>query len=296
MKKYILFFAATLVIFTSCQKVVDANGLLDIEAKVFITGYISPQDTLLRVHVSRALPVFGTPLSVRDQEANQDKFLIKDAQVTISDEAGNSTNLSYSEEERTYFVDASTLAIVANQSYFLNVVADGDTYTASCTIPTKVAELNERINLRENSFGGQEVDINLAFQDAEEGRSFYVIGGFVSTTYQIENEEPVSFVFDLFFESDEFLSDNLEDGGTLDGSAFFNVGNDVNVIENRVTLQVAHVEEALFQNLKTASTNVDADGNPFVEYAIAPNNIQEEGAVGVFAGYQLTEKVVELDF
>ncbi|MFS4494036.1 DUF4249 family protein [Maribacter sp. 2308TA10-17] len=295
MKKYIPFFIATLVLFISCQKVVDADGLLDIEAKVFITSYISPQDTVLRVNVSRALPVFGTPLSVRDQEANQEKFLIKDAQVTISDEAGNNSNLSYSEEDRTYLADASTLAIRSNQSYFLKVIVDGSEYNASCRIPEKVAEINERINFRESNFGGREVDINLAFQDAEEGRSFYILGGFVATTFQIEGEEPQTFDFGLFFESDEFLSDNLEDGGTLSGSAFFNVGSDVDVMENTVTLQVAHVEEALFQNLKTASTNADADGNPFVEYAIAPNNIQEEGAVGVFAGYQLTEKVVELE-
>ncbi len=295
MKKYILFFTATLVLFTACQKVVDADGLLDIESKVFITSYISPQDTVLRVHVSKALPVFGTPLSVRDQEANQEKFLIKDAQVTISDEAGNSASLTYSDEERTYLADASTLAVTSNQSYFLNVVADGDTYTASCTIPKKVAELNERINLREDNFGGREVDINLAFEDIQGEQNFYVLGGLVNTTVQYEGEEPQTFSFGLFFDTDEFLRDNFLDGGTLSGNALEYVGTGTEVLETTITLQVANVEEPLFQNLKTASTNADADGNPFVEYAIAPNNIQEEGAVGVFAGYQLTEKVVDLN-
>ena len=50
--------------------------------------------------------------------------------------------------------------------------------------------------------------------------------------------------------------------------------------------------EALEERLKRAN----AEGNPFVEYAIAPTNILDEGAVGVFAGYNLTEKTIEIDF
>ena len=94
MKKYISLFAVALMLFTACQKVIDADELLDTEEKVFITSYISPQDTVLRVNVSRALPAIGTSLSANDQEANEAKFLIKNAEVSISDESGNSTNLS----------------------------------------------------------------------------------------------------------------------------------------------------------------------------------------------------------
>lgn len=291
-----LFFVVTLILLTGCQKVVDPDELLDIEAKVFITSYISPQDTVLRVNVSRALPAFGTPLSVRDQEANQEKFLIKDAQVTISNEDGTSTNLSYSEEEKNYLVDASTLSITSNQRYFLKVSVDGNDYNASCAIPEKVEEITERINLRDEAFGGQEVDINLAFQDIVGESNFYVLGGLVSTTFQYQDEEPQTFSYALFFGTDEFLRDNLLEGSMLNGNALEYIGNETDILEATITLQVANVEEALFQNLKTASTNADADGNPFVEYAIAPNNFQEEGAVGVFAGYQLTEKVVNVDF
>lgn len=295
MKKSILLFVATLALFTACQKVVDADELLGTEEKVFISSYISPQDTVLRVNVSRALPAIGTPLSVNDQEANEAKFLIKNAQVTISDEAGNSTDLSYSEENKTYLADANTLVIVSNQDYFLKVTVDGKEFNASCTIPAKVAEINERINLRTDGFGGREADINIAFQDIIGEKNFYVLGGLVTTTLQFENEEPQTFSFGLFFDSDEFLQDNLLDGDTLSGNSLNYIGNDTEVSETTITLQVANVEEILFQNLRTASTNADADGNPFVEYAIAPNNILDEGAVGVFAGYQLTEKEIELE-
>lgn len=295
MKKYISLFAVALMLFTACQKVIDADELLDTEEKVFITSYISPQDTVLRVNVSRALPAIGTSLSANDQEANEAKFLIKNAEVSISDESGKSTNLSYSEENKTYLANASTLAILTNNNYFLKVTVDGQEFNASCTIPAKITEINERVNLKDDGFGGKEADINLNFQDILGKKNYYVLGGLVTTTIQYEGEEPQTFDFSLFFDSDEFLSDNLEDGGILKGKSLNFIGNDVAVIETKITLQVANVEEVLFQNLRTASTNADADGNPFVEYAIAPNNFAEEGAVGVFAGYNLTEKTIDID-
>lgn len=296
MKKSILSFVVALVLFTACQKVVDADELLDTEEKVLITSYISPQDTVLRVNVTKALPAIGTPLSVRDFEGNLEKFLIKDATVLLSDEEGNETNLTYSDSLNTYLANASTLNILTNRDYFLKVVVDGQEFNASCTIPEKVTEINERVTMREGDFGGRDIDINLSFQDILGERNFYILGGLVTTTIKFEDEEePQTFSFGLFFDTDEFLQDNLLDGDTLSGSAVNYIGRDANVLETKITLQVANVEEALFQNLRTASTNVDADGNPFVEYAIAPNTILDEGAVGVFAGYNLTEKTIELD-
>ncbi|VAW10718.1 hypothetical protein MNBD_BACTEROID03-2752 [hydrothermal vent metagenome] len=295
MKKYIVLFVVALLLFTACQKVVDADKLLDTEEKVFVQSYLSPQDTVFRVHVSRVFPSIGTPLSVRDDEANEAKFLIKDAQVSISDETGNSTNLSYSEENRAYLANANTLVIMSNQSYFLKVITDGETFNASCQIPEKVAEINGRINLRDNGFGGQDADIDLSFQDLIGKRNFYVLGGLVTTTYQYQGEEPQTSSYPLFFDSDKFLSDALEDGGILNGRSLNSFGGEIDILDATITLQLTNVEEILFQNLKSAATNANADGNPFVEYSIAPNNFKEEGAIGVFAGYQLTEKVIELD-
>lgn len=295
MRKTGLLFTILLTALTACQKVVDADNLLDTDERIYISSYISPQDTVLRVNVSRALAAIGTPLSVNDQEANDAKFLVPDAQVSISNAAGEMTSLSYSEENRAYLADISTLPILADQNYFLKVTVDGEEYNGSCKIPAKVSEITERINLRDTNFGGREVDINLSFQDIAGERNFYVLGGLVTTTVQFDEEAPQTFSYGLFFGTDEFLRDNLLDGGALSGNSLEFIGSDTEVLEAKITLQVANVEEALYQNLKTASTNRDADGNPFVEFAIAPNNIQGEGAVGVFAGYQITQKTIVLD-
>lgn len=295
MSKYILPFLITVLVLTACQEVVDADNLLDTEEKIFIQSYISPQDTVIRANVSRALASIGTPLSVNDQEANESLFLIKDAQVSISDANGNSTDLQYVEENKTYLADANTLAILANQSYFLKVTIDGNEYNASCRIPEKVDDLNELINIKDDGFGGVEAALNISFTDISEESNFYVLGGLTTITYQYEEEEPETFSFPLYFDSDEFQTDNLEDGGTVSGKSEIFVGSGTEVLQTQVTFQVANVEEILFQNLRSASINAENEGNPFVEYAIAPNNFQEEGAVGIFAGYQLTEKIIEID-
>ena len=295
MSKYILPFLITVLSFTACQEVVDADNLLDTEEKIFIQSYISPQDTVIRVNVSRALASIGTPLSVNDQEANESLFLIKNAVVSISDAAGNSSDLQYNEENKTYLADANTLAILSNQSYFLKVIVDGNEYNASCQIPNQVGNLNELINIKDNEFGGRQADLNISFTDISEETNFYVLGGLVTTTYQYEEEEPQTYSFPLYFDSDEFQTDNLEDGGTLSGKTEIYVGSATKVEQTEITFQVANVEEILFQNLQSSSTNANNEDNPFIEYAIVPNSFQDEGVVGIFAGYQLTEKTIELN-
>lgn len=293
MRKCFLSAIIALIVLTACQKTVDADKLLDTEPKVFITGYISPADTVFRVNVSRAFSSVGTPLSVRNNEANRNKFLIKNAQVSISDEEGNSTVLNYSEENEVYLAPATSMAILTDNQYFLSVIVDGQEFNASCRIPKKVASIEEEIIVREDEFEGKRADVNLRFQDLIGQRDYYAIGGIAHLTYQQEGFEPETFDFLLFFEGNYLLTDGLEDGGILSGRSENSLST-ADFVEGELTLQVANMEEVLFQNLRAGDTNSDADGNPFVEYSIAPDNFEQDEAIGVFAGYQLTEKTFDI--
>lgn len=293
MRKCFLPAIIVLIVLTACQKVVDADKLLDTEPKVFITGYISPADTIFRVNVSRAFSSIGTPFSVQNNEANRNKFLIKNAQVSISDEEGNSTVLNYSEENEVYLAPATSLAILTDNQYFLSVMVDGQEFNASCRIPKKVASIEEEIIVREDEFNEKRADVNLRFQDLVGQRDYYAIGGIARLTYQQEGFEPENFEYSLFFEGNYLLTDGLEDGGILSGRSENSLSTG-NFVEGELTLQVANIEEVLFQNLRAGDTNSDADGNPFVEYSIAPDNFEQDGAIGVFSGYQLTEKAFDI--
>lgn len=287
-----LYFYIFCVVFlsSSCEKTVDADKLLDTEEKVSITSYISPSDTLLRVKVSKALPAIGTVLSNSDEDANLELFLIKDALVSISDEEGNTVDFIYFEEEANYISEAANLAIEEGNRYFLNVVADGKEFNATCTIPKSAPEILEVVRVIDNDFGGVIAEIDITFEDIIGERNFYVLGGFTEETFDED-----SFMSPLFFESDGLLTDTVEDGITLGETTRIYLGEQGDTEPKEVTMQVAHVDEIIYQNIQASNLNRDNDGNPFVEYSISPNNIEGESGVGLFAGYQVTEKTIVVE-
>lgn len=280
--------AATLLI--ACEKTVDADKLLDTEEKVSITSYISPIDTILRVKVSKALPAIGTVLSNNDEEANNELFLIKDAVVSITDSEGNTADFSYSEQEETYISNATNLDILEGRQYVLNVVANGKTFNATCTIPKAAPEITEIIRIFNNEFGDVIAEIDITFKDILGERNFYMLGGSTQETFDAD-----TFDYPLFFESDGLLTDTAEDGITLGETARVYLGPQGETQPVEITVQVAHIDEIIYQNIQASNLNGDNDGNPFIEYSIAPNNIQGEGGVGLFAGYQISEKTIVVD-
>lgn len=122
-----------------------------------------------------------------------------------------------------------------------------------------------------------------------------MLGGNYLASFTTQEGEQVAFEGSIFFESGQFLNDAVADGGALSGRSEFFIGEEEQLENARITMQVAHMEEILFQQFRSFDLNQDADGNPFVEYSIAPNNILDEGAVGIFAGYQITEKEIVVD-
>ena len=291
MKNLLLPFSILSILCFSCTKVVDADRLLDTEEQFRIIGFISPSDTVLSISVTRALPAIGTELSVEDDEANRQLFLVTDAMVTLSNENGNNTVLTYNSELETYTTTAVNLPIIQGEHYFLEVMVDDETFSASCQIPTGTIEITEEISVNQNSFGERFGTVSFGFQDLIGQRNFYTVGARVRTIIEstTEEEEPIVDNFNLFIE-DNLLTDNLGDGISLASSANFFIPEDVNLQEATLALQVANMEEVLFQSLRASELNTDAIDNPFLEFVIAPNNILEGGAIGVFAGYTLQEK------
>ena len=286
MQKLYTLLILTTIFLVGCEKVVDSDKLLGTEEQVYISSFIAPTDTLLRVHVSKALPAIGTSLNVVDFQVTTDQFLIKDASVTISDEDGNKTDFTYAEEESAYIADATNLAIVEGKEYFLKVDVNGEAFNASCKIPKKVESIMETQIKEQDQFGNEFTRLNVGFTDLAGERNFYVLGGFFDFTF-----EEGTFRNNLFFESFGLLNDAVQDGIILSAETDFLFSNELEE-PLEVVLQVANVEEIIYQQLQTSNLNRDSDGNPFIEYGIAADNIQEENGVGVFAGYQVTEKVV----
>ena len=294
MRKALLALLGLYILLSGCQKVVDADELLDTKEQVSIIGYISPHDTILKIAVTKALPAIGTPIKVNQDYQFPEEFLIKDAVVTLSNAEGNSIVLNYDNETNTYITSASNLTISHGATYNLKVVVAEEEFNASCQIPKQLESINEIIEFQEDEFGYELAVINLNFKDFADEDNYYILGGFINTTLEYENEEPFSYEYPIYFGDDEFLIDNINEGAELNGKTEISVDSEY-YSDIEITLQVAHVEKALFENVKTTRTNDDVDGNPFIEYAIAPNTILDDGAIGVFSGYSVTEKVIYID-
>jgi len=294
MKRMYWFVVITLVYLYGCTEVVERE-IVEIDQEIYISSFISPENDTIRVNVSRTLSTLNLSLSLNNPEENINRFLIKDATVSISDTAGNTIQLPYSEEERSYVESSMNFNIAAGETYFLQVDVVNKQYTASCQIPNdNIDDIDTEINQTEDGFSFPSYNLNLSFDDIDGIDNFYIIGAFLEASLErnLQNK--------LFFGMDAFQTDNLRNGGIISVNETFSpisdFANEVpEVAPQDLVLQVINAEEPLFQLLRGNFLNEDSNGNPFVELSVEPNTIRGDGATGIFAGYRYFEKRIPFE-
>lgn len=122
--KYCIFFLITLTLFTSCEKVIDID-LNSSDPKLVIECLLTDSVGPYHVRLTRTIDYFtgGTVP------------MVTNAQVTISDNLGNSEQLS--QLQPGIYSTSSTMG-VQGRTYFLTVTVDGKTYSAQSTMSTAV--------------------------------------------------------------------------------------------------------------------------------------------------------------
>lgn len=119
-----------LLLFAACEK--EANiKLPDVPPRLVVVGFICPQDTLIKVRITKSSPIFR--LDQVDVNAP-----VTDATVTIF---GNSTSiqLAYDNTLEMYVASASQFPIYAGNEYRVEASAPGvETATATTTVPGPV--------------------------------------------------------------------------------------------------------------------------------------------------------------
>jgi len=258
--------------FYSCEEEVDDPDLFSNTSFVIINGAISPQDEIIRIRVSRSNSALADPIV--DPEGG----IIENAQVILSDEDQNMINLPF-DGDNFYQIPATEFQISPGKSYFLKVIIEEKEYTASCKIPNqKVGVISHSFTETADENGIIKDAVIIAFDDIIGKNNYYIIGAQIRTV----SDRPV------MFGQQRFATDISGDTRRIKAIGF-EFGNAPNV---ELNLQVAHVEEIIYQSLFASYSNRENDGNPFYETIIPPNNIIGEGVYGVFAGFQLTEKEV----
>lgn len=196
MKKPLIFsFFTTIFLSFACKTlVVDID--IPYTDRLVVQCFISPQDTLLEVSVTRTEPVIGTIFEGSERYPNipDATVLLSDGQKTVSIPykslqlpSSYDADGEYIFTTRTrYFLSAKNLPIVVGKTYSLKVSAPGFTSVeGSCVVPTKVVAEKEITSNQSivtgngrNGTTSTYPSIEVRFKDIPNDVNFYSIGQF----------------------------------------------------------------------------------------------------------------------
>jgi Domain of unknown function (DUF4249) len=248
----------------SCEKVIDLD-LNSTDPKVIIEGIITDQNEPFKVTINK---------TVNFSDANNYPVVTK-ATVTIADDAGNSEVLT---EAVAGTYKSKNLVGTSGRTYTLTVIAEGKTYTAKSTMPSKVpiTDLKFQIAPQPGSTEDKYVICPQFIDPKGMGNNYRFIQ---STTKKTDKTIIVA-------------NDNVEDGKP---NARPIISRDLDILLNdTATIEMHCIDKATydyFYSLSQSSGNGPGGGatpaNPIT-------NIQG-GALGYFAAYtvQKSSKVVK---
>ena len=145
----------------------------------------------------------------------------------------------------------SSFVPILNDSYQLEVIYDGETYSATETL-TPVTEILEVSQSLEGGFDDEILDVNIFFMDPEDEENYYLMR-FIEEGDQF----PV-----LETQSDEFSNGNLID-------EFFEKDGDTGtqeeefVVGDTVTISLYGISERYFNYIDLLIEQYDSGGDPF---------------------------------
>jgi Domain of unknown function (DUF4249) len=293
----------------SCETLVndvDPSRLPSTSNQLVVHGYLSPQDTLLQVSVRASGPVTGANIG---GGFGSEAPSFPNATVTLTNQ-NRTVNLVLRQGSSHYTAPASSMPIVAGQTYNLSVTFNGQTVTSSCTIPQAVA-INE---VRQDSVAVQGFVISnpgtistpkdrtyrLFWQDPVGQSNYYQVSGYMLAQQRVQTgmnqfrEQPV--VGSIFFNergrgSGSLLSDEKQDGARMAsntgrlGSFWFSSSSNIIRSTRSVTLSLIACEKTYYDYHRILE--IYESDNPFAEPTLLPNNIK--GGLGCFAGYNRTD-------
>lgn len=156
---------ASVVCFTSCQKVIDVK-LDEADKKIVIDAVLTDKEGGCVVRLSKT----------KNFDDNNDFVGLSGALVTIKDETGNITTLT--ETTPGVYTD-NQLKGTSGKTYQLLVNAEGKTYSASSTMPENV-HLDSLYLKTQKFFDEEETFSNVVFMDPAGVKNFYLFKQFVN--------------------------------------------------------------------------------------------------------------------
>ncbi len=291
----------------SLKQEVDPRGLGSEPEKIVVACFISPQDTVLAARIGRSSTILGP-----DNRAVPD---IPNAIVTMSD-GTRSVVLKKTIDEvlgYTYYrAKPEQLPVIVGKTYTLTIsVPNGQTVTASCTVPGPVAPDDVLVDSTVTTNFGltrTEYYARLRWLDPAGEVNFYRVAGQNEYIYKTQIRStpngPVrdslirgqdSWVFnngstttDLGRDGQELISSR----GRLAMVYNFRNGEQPSRPKGKLTAYLLNVDENYYHYYDEVERQSKVRNNPFAEPVLIQTNIR--GGLGCFGAYNESTLVTEL--
>ncbi|GAB3987593.1 hypothetical protein GCM10028807_08240 [Spirosoma daeguense] len=273
-------------------------SLLGVEpSKLVVTCFLSPQDTILAVKVTRSSTVVGDSISLLQTGNN-----VTDAIVTLTD-GSQSVTLKYNNilagdtvKSRPYYSNyIRLLPIIVGHTYTLSVVtSNGQRATSTCTIPTPVSLKDVTLDSLNRRYF-----VRARWQDPAGETNYYQVSGVFRYVASNCKNCSIESTNNLTFDDDNrgLFSDAGVDGSLMisgrayltstSTSNFYGQYNRARAVVNllRVDPNYYRFQEAIIRQRRSRN-------NPFAEPVLIPSNI--DGGLGCFAGYSTTSLSINI--
>ncbi len=278
---YIIFILSVSSFLSGCIRTLDEKDLPKVEPKLVIGGYISPQDTIIKIFVGKSVPIFQSGQRFNDNP-------VKDAAVLLSGN-GVSTSLLYDENLSSYTVPASQYPIIPGATYHLTVSTPAGLFAeAETTVPQDVnSSLTFSLDTVETSttygYSGKSLQISVLWDDILNQNNYYRIYGEIGVLYD-----------STFYQYPRY---NYSDVLQFDTKTI--VIKDIGYVNGKVGPIKADtpLEKKQFSDISLSLLNTDRnyyefyksyDSNYQDNFFSEPQNIYTnvKGGLGVFASYQ----------
>lgn len=249
---------------SSCEKVIDVK-LGETDKKVVIDAVLTNEAGDCAVKIS----------STRNFSDNNDFAGIGGAQVSIKDEAGNSTVLT---ESSTGIYTHGTLTGDPGKKYTLTVTVNGETFTAASTMPQQT--LLDSIYVKTQKFFDEdETFANVVFRDPGGVKNYY---RFVQSINGVRTDR--NFIMD----------DDLSDGKLFNSTLYFFVDDDETDKKIKpgdvVTIEMQCLDAAAYKywfSLDQSATGSSSSAAPS-----NPVSNMSGGALGYFSAHTAERRSV----
>lgn len=265
MNKYYIYFSLLAVaIFNSCTKEI----VLELESsdpKLVVESILTDNIEPYTVKLSQSTPYFE----------NNENF-VTNAFVMISDDLGNIDTLQYV-ANGIYSTITNRQGMVGT-TYTLTVIWQGNTYTATETIPLKV-------------------NLDTILYDYQEESTFNEEGYITALNAQDTPDYPNQYRF-TFYRNDTLMTDPFKyfvvDDQFSDGNYISAFTPYVYQSGDSCRIEIMCITEPYYQFLLSLSTQVQATGGPFDPIPSNPPSNISNGALGFFAAVTRSSKSIVL--